>query len=528
MRECGPDQLLIRHDACSVCFSDYKVVRAGQDHPRIYRDMQADPVVLGHEVALTVVGVGDRLQEEYAVGDRFIVQADIYVDGVGYAYGYEIQGGQSQYSVIDQRVLNGDDGSYLIPVGTQTGYAEAALIEPWTCVLTAFRLTYRQTLRPDGIAWIIGTSRAKDRPYSIGTGFDETSRPRRLLLTAAPDGLATSLRTRAEALGVEVVEVESIGAPPVDEVDDIVLLGSDPDLIEAASPHLASYGVLAIIADEPLPRKVEVDIGRIHYNRWLFVGGQGPDISRAYDDVPVRSELKPGGHVWFVGAGGPMGRLHVQRALEIPHGPSAILCTARSNDRLPTVESVYRADAEAKGIRFDCATLAEEHYQETLDEAGRKPFDDIIALAPSVVAIEEAAEYLAPGGVMNIFAGVKRGTKARLNLSDVYLKGTRYIGHSGLTTENMRIGLEQVRTGEFSANRQVAAVGSLRAFHAGLRAVRDGAFSGKVVIFPHIKELPLTPLQGLREQLPSVHARLRNGREWTREAEEEFLRLMLL
>jgi hypothetical protein len=92
----------------------------------------------------------------------------------------------------------------------------------------------------------------------------------------------------------------------------------------------------------------------------------------------------------------------------------------------------------------------------------------------------------------------------------------------------MRIGLEQVRTREFSANRQVAAVGSLRAFHAGLRAVRDGAFSGKVVIFPHIKELPLTRLPDLREQLPSVYTRLRNGREWTREAEEEFLRLMLL
>jgi hypothetical protein len=39
--------------------------------------------------------------------------------------------------------------------------------------------------------------------------------------------------------------------------------------------------------------------------------------------------------------------------------------------------------------------------------------------------------------------------------------------------------------------------------------------------------MPLTPLTELKEKMPTVYARLRNGREWTKEAEEEFLRLML-
>ena len=63
---------------------------------------------------------------------------------------------------------------------------------------------------------------------------------------------------------------------------------------------------------------------------------------------------------------------------------------------------------------------------------------------------------------------------------------------------------------------------------AGLRAVRDGAFSGKVVIFPNIKPLPLTPLPDLKGTLPTVYARLKDGREWTVEAEEEFLQMMLV
>ena len=73
----GPDELLVRHDACCLCFSDFKVIRSGQEHPRIYRDMQANPVVLGHEVCMTAVGVGENLRDEYHVGDRFIVQPGI-------------------------------------------------------------------------------------------------------------------------------------------------------------------------------------------------------------------------------------------------------------------------------------------------------------------------------------------------------------------------------------------------------------------------------------------------------------------
>jgi threonine dehydrogenase-like Zn-dependent dehydrogenase len=528
MPQYSPDELLVRHDACGLCFSDVKVIRAGEEHPRIYRDMQADPVVLGHEVTLTVVGVGDNLRDQYRVGDRFIIQADIFVGGIGYAYGYEIQGGLSQYNVIDQRVLNGDHGNYLIPLEPDSGYAESALTEPWACVTTAYRLKYRTGLKQDGTTWIIGTSASSDQPYTISAGFDETSHPDRLLLTDVPAEFAGWLRTRAKALGIELVEVDDVTAPPLELVDDIVLLGAEPDLIEALSPRLAHFGVLTIIADAPLSRKVHVDVGRVHYNRWVYVGDSGPDIARAYSDVTVRSELKPGGRAWFVGAGGPMGRMHVQRAIEAPDGPRTIFCTARSDRRLRVVESIYRADAEAKAITFTCVSRQDEVvYRQTLEEVGAPGFDDIMVMAPDADAIAEAADYIAPRGVMNIFAGVARGTMASLDLSDVYLKDVRFIGHSGLTTEDMRLTLSQVESGKLSPNRLVAAIGSLTAAREGLQAVKDAVFPGKIVIYPHIKDFPLTALPGLKDKLPSVYAKLKDGREWTIEAEEEFLRLML-
>ena len=161
------------------------------------RNISQDPVVLGHEVTMTVVGVGENLRDQYQVGDRFIVQADIFVGGVGYAYGYMIQGGLSKYGVIDQRILNGDDGNYLIPVQPETGYAESALTEPWACVIAAYQLEYRTALKPGGVTWIIGAADRSERAYTISQGFDEDGTPGRLLLTNVPTSFLPLAEARA-------------------------------------------------------------------------------------------------------------------------------------------------------------------------------------------------------------------------------------------------------------------------------------------------------------------------------------------
>ncbi len=524
----GPDELLVRHDACGLCFSDIKIITLGEEHPRIYRNMQTDPVTLGHEVTMTVVGVGENLRDQYSIGDRFIIQADIFIDGVGYAYGYEIQGGLSLYNVIDQRVLNGDHGNYLIPVQAETGYAESALTEPWACVIAAYQLEYRTGLKPDGAAWIIGAADAQDEAYTISAGFDRNAHPARLMLTNVPPVFAAWLKTRADELGIEVVEVEDISAPPVEQVDDIILLGADPNLIETVSPRLSHFGVMALIAAEPLSRRVEVDMGRVHYNRWVYVGGADPDIAKAYSATPVRSTLEPGGRAWFVGAGGPMGRMHVQRAIQLANGPATIVCTDVSDLRLSDLQDSFQAEAEAKGIKFICLNpMDKETYSSGMAPFKESGFNDIVVMAPIPPVIADAATYLAPQGVMNVFAGVARGTMVNLNLSGVYLKDQRFIGHSASSIDDLRLMLHQAEAGTLSPNRAVAAIGSLNAVKDGLQAVKDASFPGKVVIFPHIEEMSLTPLPELKDTMPTVYEKLKDGREWTIEAEQEFLELML-
>ncbi len=128
---------------------------------------------------------------------------------------------------------------------------------------------------------------------------------------------------------------------------------------------------------------------------------------------------------------------------------------------------------------------------------------------------------------MNVFAGVARGTTAELDLNALTNRNARVIGHSASQIEDMLTMLNKVEEGELSTNRSVAAVGSLAAAKDGMKALIDAVYPGKVVIFPNIKPLPLTSVLDLGEILPEVAAKLKDGRIWTKEAEEAFLEAML-
>jgi len=522
----GPDELLIRHDACGLCYSDIKVIAQGQNHPRIFRDMKTQPIVLGHEVSMTVMGVGENLRDQYKVGDKLTLETDIVTEGKTLAYGYWFQGGLSQYSVIDKHIIASDLGNNLIHLRPDLGYAECALTEPWACVIAAYRLEYRTAIKPGGTLWIIGAGGSQ--PYTISSGFDETAHPARLLLTNVPDHFAGWLKTRSRQLGVDVVDVPDVTAPPAGLVDDIVLLGADPDLVEKVSPRLAMFGILAVLSDKPMSRKINLDVGRIHYHRWLYVGSADPDIARAYCSVPIQPNLKPGGRAWFVGAGGPMGRMHVQRAINFNNPPATIVCTDVSDLRLDDLRTSFAAEARAKGIEFICLNpTRKEAYAEGMERFAREGFDNIVMLVSIPAVISDSANYLAENGLMNVFAGVARGTLVSLDYNPFIARNNRVIGHSASAMADMQITLSKTMLGELSPNRSVTAIASLTAARDGLKAVSDASYPGKVVIYPNIKEMPLTPLAEFKEKFPTVYARLKDGREWTNEAEEEFLRIML-
>ena len=377
-------------------------------------------------------------------GQRFIVQADVYYHGKNLAYGYALTGGMAQFGIVGAEVLEGDEGCYLLPIQDDTGYAEAALVEPWACVEAAYH-------------WLP----AHDDFRAGDVVFEKTP---------------------------------------------------DADTFETQTAGMTKGAVVHLRFDTPLSRPVHVDVGRIHYDGWLFVGNEENN----------RNDLLPGGTTWFIGAAGPMGQMHVARALQLANPPAKIVCTDRNDLRLDTLRTHLEPLARSKNIELVCLnirTVAPDHA--ALAPNG---YDDIVVMVPSIEAIEDAFPRLARNGVLNVFAGVARGTMATLDMSDIALKNVRIVGTSGSTIDDMRRTRDLMEADRLDTSASVAAIGGLEAFRDGLDAVKSGRFPGKTVIFPQIENLPLVALPDLETVRPAVWAKLRNGEFWTHAAEAELLK----
>ena len=87
----------------------------------------------------------------------------------------------------------------------------------------------------------------------------------------------------------------------------------------------------------------------------------------------------------------------------------------------------------------------------------------------------------------------------------------------------MKTVLDKLKSGRLDTNLSVAAVGGLEAGIEGIRAVERREISGKIVLYPACRDLPLLRLEELGEALPEVAAELRGG-AWTGEAEAALLR----
>ncbi|WP_309714523.1 alcohol dehydrogenase catalytic domain-containing protein [Armatimonas sp.] len=433
----GPDEILVRHDACGICFSDIKIINLGGEHPRLTgRDLASNPVVMGHEVTLTVVAIGENRATQFVIGDRFIVQADVYYKGTNLAYGYAITGGMSQYGLIGSELLDGDEGCYLLPLDATSNDAEGALVEPWACVEASYR-------------WVHGTEPT--------LRFDTTP---------------------------------------------------TPDEFEAKAKTLTKNGVALLNFDKPLARPVAVDVGRVHYDGHAYVGPRSN----------TRNEILGGGVSWFIGAAGPMGMMHAQRALALPEPPRVLLITDRHDARLQAVADRFGPLAKERGVELILCNVR-TGPEPDLKAIALGGFDDIVVMVPSIEAIEQSFPHLAENGVLNVFAGLARGTTAKIDVSDICFKNVRIVGTSGSSIADMYAVKEKLEAGTLATGDSLAAIGGLETFAEGLAAVKNSRFSGKTVIYPHIENLPLTALPDLKTIRPAVYEKLRDGQFWTDEAE---------
>lgn len=273
----GRDGLLLRVRASSICGTDVKIVRNGH---RKLADGQC--IVLGHEFIGTTERAGADVTG-YKVGQRVGVipnagcgQCDACIRGqANYcpqytAFGIDRDGAHTVFVEIPGRfVAQGN----VIPLPAEVSDREAALLEPFSCVVNGIRVSriaLGDTVAIFGagpiglmhlmLARIAGAARL----IVIDPLDDRLSRARELGsdLTINPqqDDVRERIRRETGGNGADVI----ITACPVPEVQS------------QAVGLLAPYGRLCLFG--ALPRgggSVPLDTNAIHYGNFLVTGSTG-------------------------------------------------------------------------------------------------------------------------------------------------------------------------------------------------------------------------------------------------------------
>jgi hypothetical protein len=337
----------------------------------------------------------------------------------------------------------------------------------------------------------------------------------------AADGLSADNAARLGALARRLGRKVQAGASGL-KPSDVVCAGTPSrERFLAIQEMVGADAVIGVHTSAP-GADLPVDVGRVHYRGVRLVGSTGGGVRAAYLDNP-RETLKAGGKAWFVGGAGPMGTMHVIKAIMDDQGPSTVLVTDMSDERLANLAHLVSILAKKGGRKVDLKVRnAKAVTPADLESLGG--FDDVVGLVPVPAIITDASRWLAARGVYNIFAGVKVGTIADLPLEQVATGAVRVTGSSGSPLSAMRDTLALTEAARLSTALSLAAVADMASVSRGLQALIDNTYAGKVVVFPFAAGLGLRSLAELSKELPAVAPLLLDGQYWTNEAEAVFLK----
>jgi hypothetical protein len=323
-------------------------------------------------------------------------------------------------------------------------------------------------------------------------------------------------RAALRALGPAVQAAADAAALPDEAFDDVIYFGADPGAIETLNDKLAGGGVLCVVlGGEAIGRPVSLSLGRAHYGRIRWIGTRGASPADAYAAAPADGEIADGDRILIVGAAGPMGQMHVLRNVCSGADGLRIVATDFDQQRLDVLAGKAGPLAAAHGVALECLNPNAQ--------APEGPFDYVAIMAPVPELVDQALAACAPGGRVNLFAGIPASVRHPIDLEACIDRRCHLIGTSGSTIEDMKIVLGKLQAGRLDTNFSVDAVSGMAGAADGMAAVEHRTLAGKIVVYPQLHDLPLVPLAEMPERLPSVAARLDRG-VWTKAAEDELLR----
>lgn len=517
--EPGPGQFLCRVVVVGLCFSDLKLLKQFSNHvrkgevtggldPDILRGFPGyvpgeAPTVPGHEPVVEIAAVGSGVTR-FKPGERYFIQADwrwISTASSNAAFGYNFEGALQEYVLLDERLVVSPEGeSMLLPAPAGDRSASAyGLVEPWACVEQSYRVRERRELTPGGHCLIVTDSPADGE--TLARLFRNGPKPGRITWCGRPEGRPESAQT-----------VESLDGLPERSFTDVIYFGHDAARAERIFRLAARHSlVLFCLCGGAFDRPVETAMGAVHYLGMRLAGTPESDPADALARIPETAEIRAGDTVLVVGAGGPMGVMHVIRDLSMGVPGVTVIASDLSDERLTALDRIAGPCAEERGCTYRSINSRSAAAPEAVG------YSVIMAPVPRLVA--EAVSRAAPRGIINIFAGIPAEQTGPMDLDRYVRLGLYMIGTSGSVLDDMKVVLSRVRDGTLDTNVSVAAVSGLEGAVDGIRAVERQEVAGKIMVYPACRGLGLTRL----EQLPGeIQGRMRDG-IWSLESETALL-----
>ncbi len=521
----GRRQILCRVEVVGLCFSDLKLLKQFSSHVRkskivsgiateVLKEIPSyvpggAPTVPGHETVVIIEAVGPDV-ENFKPGQRYLVQTDyrwLRTASSNAAFGYNFEGALQEYVLMDERVITSPEGdSMLIPVSSKLPASAVALTEPWACVEDAYASKERQIVKSDRQMLVVAdTEVPKDSLVKL---FNRYGRPEQITFR---DSRCSMLDARPSIL--DEYPVSSI---EYQEYDDVIYFGSDAKTVEMLFAKVAPRGLLNIVlCGGEFGRDIVTTIGRVHYGGIRIIGTKGSDPAKSMQIIPDTGEIRPGDKINVIGAGGPMGMMHVIR--NICQGIEGVSVFAGDVDdnRLTNLTKIAAPLAKKNGVEY-------QYYNPNKEEIAGA-FDYTVLMAPVPGLVAASVRTAADRGIINIFAGIPATVTAKIDLDAYIEKQLYFIGTSGSTLDDMKRMLEKVQTGRLDTNVSVAAICGLEGATDGIRAVENRSIAGKIMVYPSCHGLELTRLEELNEKMTEVAESLHDGL-WTKQAEQKLLK----
>ena len=220
-------------------------------------------------------------------------------------------------------------------------------------------------------------------------------------------------------------------------------------------------------------------------DRHLHITQKSPNSAR----IPKLGLLEKG--ITMIIGAGPMGRLHAEAALR--YRPRHLIVVDISEQRLAWVSETLTDCAQRAGVQLH-SVLSNSSYELLQKLSDGLGADDIIVAVANAEVQTETQQWLARGGVLNLFAGLKHGEHLiQLDTVRVHYDDIHVIGSSGGSPADIAEALRLIASKEIDAGRHMTMVGSLDQLPKALEMMKNTETDGKIVLYPHIRPTSLVP-----------------------------------